>query len=102
MGLDDAFNGTLSTSQASFVGPIVNAMLVLITSFAVDGVSVGAVAQCGSFLFNGIAQDANGFAVNAFPSRFVEVAATGGRMNFSRVENFCRVKVADSADNALV
>ena len=53
LGLDDAAYRAAFATLARLVGPIVDQMLVLITSRLIQSVSVGAVGQCRAFVFDG-------------------------------------------------
>ena len=100
--LDDTEDGSFAAGGADFTGAVVDAVGILVTARLVEGVAVGAVAECGAFVTDGFVKDFEGVGSDEFELVFPKAVGRSLGVDCGTVEDFAGVKIADAGDSFLV
>ncbi len=92
LSLDNAADFAAGAAAgARIAGPIVNAVVILVAAFFIEGIAVGAVAERGAFVADGGFEDGLSGVGNGLPLGASDFVATACGMDSAQVEDFGRV-----------
>ena len=100
--LNDAQDLGFATAEAILALSGVDGMVVLVLPFPVDGISISAIPERGTFAHDGGLQNFEHGTMDFFPLRSGEFAAQTFRMDHRSMKDFGSVEIADTCDAFLI